>query len=287
MVDLSIYKKKSRLYSSLLTSIILAILVFIFFLHIINTPNPPYPEEGGGGKGTGIELNLGFDQLGSGDIQEDNITMDANVPEETPSDDENIATQDIEDAPVIQNKQADKKDIRKDTPKTTKTETQATPKVVKPTVNDNALYRPGKKTSDGTSNVSGNQGSPYGTNAPTYGNGGSGGSGGGTGGGIGTGHGKGIGSGSSYTLDLKGRTLEGALPLPAYNGQEEGIVAVEIIVNKNGEVTEAKYREKGSTTNDLSLQAAAIAAARKAKFKSKQDAAIQQKGTIYYNFRLR
>jgi TonB family protein len=87
-------------------------------------------------------------------------------------------------------------------------------------------------------------------------------------------------------ISLSGRSLQESLPMPDYNGQAEGIIAIEIIVNKNGDVTEAKLIQDKSTIKDENLIYAAIEAAKKAKFKAKHDAPDNQKGTINYNFRL-
>jgi TonB family protein len=281
MVDLSIYKKYSRLYGLLCTTLIVGILFTIFFLYVIHTPNPPFPETGGGGKGTGIELNLGFSDFGAGDIQDVLPEKDITPSASENAEEDNIATQDIEDAPVIQKiaKKNEKKEIKKTSTPQTKNETP-----VKQTVNPNATYKP-RKGSDGTTNVAGDQGSPNGDiGAKTFGNGGKGGSGGGTGGGIGTGTGTGIGSGISYTLN--GRIVEQASPKPEYNNQAEGIVVVEITVDKEGNVIKAIAGGKGSTTLDNELLDAARRAALKAKFNRKPDAPPVQKGTIRYRFKL-
>jgi TonB family protein len=289
MVDLSIYTKHSRLYGLLCTLGIVGILFAIIFLYIIHTPNPPFPETGGGGTGNGIELNLGFTDFGSGDnVEETVIPEEKNVtPEEEKAEEEKIQTQDLEDAPVIQETPKKvKKEIKKDKPIPIKKTTQVVKKaVVTPTVNTNALYKPKKSGGDGTTNTPGDQGSPNGDlGAKAFGKGGSGGSGGGTGGGTGTGIGPGTGSGITYTLDR--RTVERASPKPEYNNQAEGIVVVEITVDKNGNVTKAVSGAKGSTTLDNELLEAAQRAALQAKFNSKPDAPPYQKGKIKYRFKL-
>ncbi|MCW3805987.1 TonB family protein [Plebeiibacterium marinum] len=95
--------------------------------------------------------------------------------------------------------------------------------------------------------------------------------------------GSGLGnSGSGF--DLTGRSLVGSLPQPSYGIQEEGIVVVQVTVDKYGKVVSAVYQLKGSTTQNSTLKAAAIAAAKKAKFNSDPNAAAFQKGTITYHF---
>ncbi len=83
---------------------------------------------------------------------------------------------------------------------------------------------------------------------------------------------------------LQGRGLHGALPRPAYPGTQSGKVVVYVTVDAKGNVTRAEYQQKGSTTNDASLVAAALAAARKARFTESR--ATVQGGTITYLFRM-
>ncbi len=95
--------------------------------------------------------------------------------------------------------------------------------------------------------------------------------------------GSGLGnSGSGFSLT--GRSLVGALPQPQYSIQEEGIVVVQVTVNKYGQVVSAEYQLKGSTTQNSTLKKAAIEAAKKARFNSDPNAAAFQKGTITYHF---
>ena len=96
--------------------------------------------------------------------------------------------------------------------------------------------------------------------------------------------GKGYGNeGISYSLS--GRTPQ-ALPLPEYNYQVEGIVVVEVTVDRNGKVTKATPGVKGSTTLDENLLRAARKAAIAASFDKNPDAPAFQKGTITYHFDL-
>ncbi|MBI9060586.1 MAG: TonB family protein [Marinilabiliaceae bacterium] len=95
--------------------------------------------------------------------------------------------------------------------------------------------------------------------------------------------GSGLGnSGSGF--DLTGRNLIGGLPKPHYNIQEEGIVVVEITVDRNGNVIAAVPILRGSTTQNNYLQAKAVEAAKKAKFNTDKNAAAHQKGKITYHF---
>ncbi len=95
--------------------------------------------------------------------------------------------------------------------------------------------------------------------------------------------GSGLGnSGSGF--DLTGRSLIGGLPKPQYNIQEEGIVVVEITVDRNGNVVAAVPILRGSTTQNNYLQSKAVEAAKKAKFNADKNTSAYQKGTITYHF---
>lgn len=83
---------------------------------------------------------------------------------------------------------------------------------------------------------------------------------------------------------LQGRGLVGNLPKPAYPGTKSGKIVIRVTVGPKGDVTGASYEPKGSTESDASLVAAAIAAARKARF-TESRAAVQG-GTITYVFKM-
>jgi TonB family protein len=121
-----------------------------------------------------------------------------------------------------------------------------------------------KSTSQGVTYGSGNQGSPGGTaGAEKYGPGG------------------GIGNGVSFSLD--GRSAQ-SLPKPYYPGNEEGVVVVQVTVNKTGVVTKAEAGVRGSNTADTELIAAAKKAALQARFNVDESAPAYQVGTITYRF---
>lgn len=123
-----------------------------------------------------------------------------------------------------------------------------------------------KSTGQGVTYGAGNQGSPQGTaNADKYGPGG------------------GVGNGTSYSLDGRSGL---SLPKPYYPGNEEGIVVVQVTVDKNGTVTKAEPGVKGSNTLNPELISAARKAALQAKFNIDNNAPAYQIGTITYRFRL-
>lgn len=83
---------------------------------------------------------------------------------------------------------------------------------------------------------------------------------------------------------LQGRGLVGDLPRPDYPGTKSGKVVIRVTVDAAGTVTGASFEPKGSTASDAELVAAAIAAARKARFTESR--ATVQGGTITYVFRM-
>lgn len=83
---------------------------------------------------------------------------------------------------------------------------------------------------------------------------------------------------------LQGRGLAGSLPRPAYPGDKTGKIVIRVTVGPRGDVTSASFEPKGSTQSDADLVAAALAAARKARF-TESRAAVQG-GTITYVFRM-
>ncbi len=122
--------------------------------------------------------------------------------------------------------------------------------------------------SQGVTYKGGNQGVPTGSsNSNTYGPGGSG-----------SGN---KGSGPSYALAGRSAT---SLPKPQYPGNEEGVVVVQVTVDRNGNVTKATAGVRGSNTMNNSLLAAAQKAALKAKFNLDNSAPAYQTGTITYRF---
>ena len=83
---------------------------------------------------------------------------------------------------------------------------------------------------------------------------------------------------------LRGRGLVGNLPKPSYPGNVSGKIVVRVAVDQHGKVTSAAYEPKGSTSSDAALIAAAIEAAKRARFTESRS--FVQGGTITYNFRL-
>lgn len=121
-----------------------------------------------------------------------------------------------------------------------------------------------------------------------------GGEGGGSGSGTGSGNGPGSGSGSGGGQGSGAGAGTGAFFLDGRpvvykafpNGGENlnGMVFVEFRADKDGNVVYAKAGVRGTTLNDAALWKECERAAMKSKFKKKEDAAAEEKGTIRYKF---
>ncbi|MCK9616660.1 MAG: hypothetical protein M0R21_02385 [Lentimicrobiaceae bacterium] len=257
-------------------------LLFLLMIWVaFTTPIPPFPEDGGGGTGLGIEVNLGNSEEGMGDEQPQEIAMPkfketkiTAVSEQTTVSKNAVAP----DENVLSEENGEETSL-KTSPDRTK-EKIAQPQ---PTVNPNALFK--KKAKTGNEGITGNpgdQGNPNGTpNSKNYYGSGGQGSGGGQGGGQGTGVGTGTGGGVSFALSGRKSNY---IPVPQSRSKEQGKVVVEITVNRQGEVTRAKSGARGTTTTDLTLWKLAEQSAIKAHFDAKPGAPEEQKGTITYIF---
>jgi len=256
------------------------ILLLLMFLYI-SSPIPPFEEglAGGGGGGSFVEF-------GTLDVEEAPVAPPPPVEDVK---DEEILTSDIEETVTI-----DQPEKKKDTPKPVKkpivpavkkTEPVKQPELAKVEVrkpDENALY-PGKKSNAGspTGTATGS-----GTGGEGTGNGGGKGSGTGTGsgGGSGTGSGGGNGDGNGAYFDLGGRSWR-VKPRLEESSQETGKVVIEVIVDKDGNVTSTNGPARGSTTSAPILVSKAKQAAKEAKFTKSPTGVEEQRGTITFVFK--
>jgi len=282
------FKTKEEKKSAIITTILFVIMLFVMSIAIF--PPEVKEMEGGGGGGT-IALNFGFDQEGKGNYF---LSADPVLTPKQTTEIKNISsemlTSDNEDAVAI--KEIPKEKISK--------KTDGQPKIttsVKPQPDKSVTDAIGNLLSgDGNTDKIGNQGSSNGKlNQQGYqGDGGKGtGSGGGYGDrqgiGTGSGYGSGVGSGSGSghgNYKLSGRKAL-KMPAPQYKCNEEGTVIVEISVDKNGKVIEAKPGARGTTNMAKCLVEIAQSAALQTKFDPSATAPEKQTGTITYNFKLK
>jgi TonB family protein len=235
----------------------------------------------------GLLVNFGFDETGEG------LFEPAPVAEAMPSppaagettEDDAILTQEFEEAPAVKKAEptaeelkrreeaaAERRRIEAENAERIKREEEQRRTEQINNRARNAFGNTGNVgesgTSEGIAGGQGNQGVETGSpGAPNYGPGG------------------GVGDGvPSYRL---GDRRFQSLPKPRYDNQTEGVVVVEISVDRNGNVTKAVPGVKGSTTLDEYLLREARDAAMKAKFDRSDSAPLLQKGTITYIFKLK
>lgn len=257
------YEKKSFA----ITTVIMIVLLLLAFFFGLTYLDPP-PENG-------IMVNFGNTEFGSGENITSTETV-ASAPQPTSSAtpvsaEEDLSTQDIEEAPVIT--KAKKPETQKDVaPPAEKPKPAVKPQPSKSTTDalSNLLNGPKSdgtgKEGEGPDNLPGNKGqldgNPYAT--AYYG------SGGGSGGGKGWG--------------LNGRSLRSKDKV-VQKCNEQGIVVVQITVNRSGNVTNTRYA-KGTTNTAPCLLEAAYATARKYSWDPDSKAPETQTGFIVVNFRL-
>ena len=282
------------------TVMIHSLLLIFLLLVALRTPLPLPGEEG-------VEVNLGWDDQGIGNIQSDApppksepIPVQEKIvqpPADPQPAEEEFITQDTEDAPVIEDKVVEKepeKIVEKEIIEEKKpdpipeeiVEEKPVEKIIdsvfveeeiveevpieepKPVVNKRALYTGSSSDTQGT-----NQGITEGA------------------GDQGKPHGykesedysgQG-GSGNGIAVNLGGR---GSLFLekPSATFKEQGTVVVSIWVDQDGNVTKAQVRPKGTNILDQNLRKIAENAAKNSTFIKDNNAAELQHGTITYNF---
>jgi len=274
------YKKKS----TAVTAVILIALLWMIFNFGMNYQDPP--EE------YGIAINFGTSNQGyeipndilpskesSEQVQEEvQEKVQEEKMEETTEDvseetiKEEVVTQTEKEAPVIEKpEEVEVKEVeKKEKPKKEK----PIPKPKKPSKNtlqafDNLLKgdtSDGNKAGDGNDAVSGLKGDKNGDPSSTkyYGN---------------------TGKSGDPNYNLEGRNAL-STPKEQPNCQQEGIVVVEIFVDRNGTVIRANSGEKGSTNTHPCLLKPAREAALRTTWNADPNAPTKQKGIIIYKFSL-
>jgi outer membrane biosynthesis protein TonB len=241
-------------------------LIVLLFLVFAGFSIPPPPE-----KEEGLLVNFGTDETGSGliepsppAVQQVAVPPPPTAAAEKTADDP-LLTQNTEDAPEIkkQEEEAERKRIEAEQKR------EADIKNMTKNALANSKNAGTNTTSEGVAGGTGNQGDPDGdVNAKLHAEGG------------------GTGNSGDISYDLGGRGVQ-TLISPKYDIQKDGIVVVDISVDQNGNVTQATPGTKGSTVLDEDLLKVAKDAALKTKFVVKKDAAVVQKGTIKYIFKLK
>ena len=245
-------EKKDKSIAAVGTVIVHALIVLTLFLMAFKTPLPLPGEEG-------VEVDLGMMDQGMGNIQPEKPAIpQAAQPQQqqTKSKEEDIVTQNDEEAPALEK------------PKNNKPKQEKPAEQPKPTVNQRALFKgnnnPQAGGSEGITGKPGDQGNPNGlAGIKQYeGNGGK-------------------GNGPGY--DLGGRGAKN-LDRPNDDFSEEGIIVVDIWVDQQGKVTRAEVATKGTTLINSDMRNKAKQAALRSTFAADPNAPEEQHGTITYTF---
>jgi outer membrane biosynthesis protein TonB len=296
-----IFKDKDRRRGIIGTTIVHLLLIVALIFLALRTPLPLPGEEG-------VEVNLGYDDMGMGDIQTESPPQQSETPPpvtqpevkepEPVVEEEEMITQDIEETPVIEEEKTDEieekpeqepEEIVEEVPEKPEeiveeviekpvdssllyTETVVKEAVSEPTpepvVNENALFTGNSQNQNGT-----NQGIAEGA------------------GDQGKPHGfedsykydgqGGLGNGISFSLGGRGSKF---LDKPSANFKEQGTVKVDIWVSRKGDVIKATVNRKGTNIIDPSMHQIAINAAKNSTFAEDPKALELQRGSITYNF---
>lgn len=276
-------KNKNKLFGIVMTVVFHATAIVLLFTLCFRTPLP-LPGE------AGVEVNLGmYAQAMNNEVkettsQQSNETTNQQVQETASQQEEieDIVSED-EDVPVIEEEtekpeEEKPEEIIEEKPEDTIKEqaeevTEEVPEEVieeKPVINQRAIFQAPKNNTassgDNSTTEEGIQGSPNGLkDVERYeGNGGS-------------------GDGPAY--DLGGRGAK-SISTPSKNFSEEGIVVVDIWVDKEGRVQRTEIG-KGTTITNTTMRASALEAAKNSIFNNDDNAADLQRGTITYKFIIR
>lgn len=264
-------KHEKRSFAITVTIHVLLILLLLFFGF---TYLDPPPERG-------IAINFGTSETGTGIEQPQEAVKAApqeNRPEVTPVKaeiKEEVVTQEITEAPVIEKEQkeepvveaekpVEKKEepVKKPDPKPEKSTTDALSSIL------NGPESEGTTTGgEGNDDLAGDKGNPNGDpDARAY-----------------YGNGRGLDGDGNYRLGGR-KALNKEKFLQDCN--ESGIVVVQIEVDRGGQVINATPGVKGTTNSAACLLEPAKRAALATRFNSDSNAPSKQVGTIIYNFKL-
>lgn len=291
-LDSSLSDRRKSIILTIITYALL--LLLLFFLRFWPPANMKLMGGGGGG---GIEMNFGDSDFGMGDNSKSEVlnVKDVVKAPTAPTPEENVISDDNADDNVV----VPKNDNIKTKPVTVKKDVK--PVVVKPKVSQSANAALssilGNKGGDGNDTRNGNKGSAngnlnsngyYGNGSGTGTGGGKGsgngtGTGSGTGTGTGSGNGGGNGSGSGYAL---GNRKALSKPQPDYTCQEQGRVAVQVTVDRNGNTVSVTAGVQGTTNTAKCLLDQAKIAAMSTKWQADSNAPETQVGKIIYTFSL-
>jgi len=272
------FEKEKNIKAGLITALFCLLLFFIFFFLNWELPQIPTPSFG-----EGIEVNLGNSETGLG-------TEAPQVPGEAATETDNSKSTppaQVEASKPIQTDANETNEAAAVVTKTVKKQNTITPPVQAPpkpkavfgggastTTSGNNADSYNGKTDQGIAGGKGNQGKINGNpNSDSYtGNGGNG-----------TGGPAGAGGGVSIRSGLDGRRIA---KLPSFEDDfnENAKVAVDIVVDNNGQVISATVNPRGTTTTNANIRNIAIKKAKTLRLNAGND--TEQKGTIVFSFKI-
>ncbi|MCH8534432.1 MAG: energy transducer TonB [Flavobacteriaceae bacterium] len=289
-------ENKNKRKSLIITSILYLMMILLLAFAGLKYLDPP-PE-------SGIAINFGTTDAGSGEIetqQEVKTSPQTSTPEPTPTPTntsesqesiEDVATQDTEDAPVIEDEKKEEEteevqeEPEEDPVEEVEEPVEETPEPEEPVEEPEPDPQPDENVKntmsnlfsgeendgetdqgDGDTNQAGNQGDPDGDpNSSSY-------------------YGIGTGLDGDGNYKLGGRKAVNKTKY-VQDCNETGVVVVRIEVNRQGEVIRAKAGVQGTTNSSSCLLEPAERAARNTKFNADDKAPGTQVGLITYEFRL-
>lgn len=291
------FKTRKTSVAAFVTILLHGLILLFLLWSVLTPPDPPFTDSAGG-----VSVNFGTDEVGAGDIQPMTLTpieadftptAAATSSSSTAAAPEEVATQNLEDAPAVESSKTDKPAPKPDenalfkpntkptntTPNKSNTNNSNANTTPEPKADPNALFTKGAKGNpnnskgDGTGGGQGDQGKPNGDpNSKNY---------------LGDGDGNGNGPGKGDLnggYSLKGRNRV-ALP-PPVQCSSKGKVVIAIKVDKSGRVVDAKLKRFESTVFDECNVNNALNAARKSTFTPDANAPDIQEGTITYIYKV-
>lgn len=260
------HKRKSMV----ITVVLHVLLILSFFLVGMKYLDPPLEA--------GIAVNFGTSDEGMGNVQPTEQVESAPQQHTAPASkteadlEEDVVTQEVEDAPVVEDKKDKKESVetsmpekpvetKKTDPKPDQATTDALSSILGPS-------RDGKSPEgDGNDGVAGDKGDPEGDpHASSY-----------------YGSGKGLDGDGNYQLGGR-RALNKEKIVQKCN--ESGTVVVSIEVDRNGKVIKATPGVRGSTSTAACLMEPARNSALATRFNPDDKAPARQVGKIIYRFSL-
>ncbi|WP_281763303.1 energy transducer TonB [Neptunitalea lumnitzerae] len=269
---MSFLDTKNKKKSFTITVVLMILLLLIMFVTGMTRFDPPIEN--------GIAVNLGYMDTGSGDVQpmeKVKVTPQPtpSQPQEEVAEEEEVLTSEEEDVPVVPT--AEKKEEEKpkeETPKSEKPKVKEKPKPDKSTTETlggilgaeavDGKEENGQGPGNGPGDIGKEGGDPYATAV------------------YGPGNGKGSG-GRGWGLNGRGTPTFQSVKQDC---NESGTVVVRIVVNKAGNVIEARSGERGTTNTATCLAEPAEKIAKSYKWPRDDNAPEKQIGFVVVKFDL-